>query len=469
METAELYDLVIIGSGPGGYVAAIRAAQLGLKACIIEKDEPGGVCLNIGCIPSKALLHQAEIFNSHKELEAMGVKVDVSTLDYSRVLAKSRQAAETLSKGILYLLKKNRVTLVKGRGEITAPGTVTVDQEQEIKGKNIIIASGSRPRRIPGFDFDLDREIVLSSNEALLLEKLPGEILILGGGAIGCEFAQVMNDFGVKVHLVEMLDHLLPAEDREIVSVLERSFRKRGIKIYTATKALSMTRENGRITVALAKQGKAAEQNIAVQVDKVLVVVGRQPNTESLGLEKLGIELESGFIKVGDYYQTSVPGIFAIGDVVNSPLLAHVASKEGEIVVEYLAGRKPQPAIDPQSIPMAVYTEPQVAAFGLNEEQAAKEGLDFVKASFPFRGVGKAMATGRYEGMVKIISHRESREILGAQIVGPEATELIHELLLARNSELLPADIASMIHGHPTLSEGVMEAARAIEGWAIHI
>lgn len=467
METAELYDLVIIGSGPGGYVAAIRAAQLGLKACVIEKDEPGGVCLNMGCIPSKALLHQAEIFSSHKELEAMGVKVDVSTLDYSRVLAKSRQVAETLSKGILYLLKKNKVTLVKGRAEITAPGVVTVDQEQVIKGKNIIIASGSRPRRISGFDFD--QKTVLSSNEALLLEELPGEILILGGGAIGCEFAQIMNGFGVKVHLVEMLDHLLPAEDREIVSVLERSFRKRGIKIYTATKALSMTKEAGRITVALSKQGKSAEESTDVQVDKVLVVVGRQPNTEALGLEKLGVELEKGFIKVGDFYQTSVPGIFAIGDVVDSPLLAHVASKEGEIVVEYLAGRKPQPSIDPLSIPMAVYTEPQVAGFGLNEEQAAKEGLDFVKAAFPFRGVGKAMATGRYEGMVKIISHRESREILGAQIVGPEATELIHELLLARNSELLPADIASMIHGHPTLSEGVMEAARTVEGWAIHI
>ena len=467
METTEFYDLVIIGSGPGGYVAAIRAAQLGLKACVIEKDEPGGVCLNIGCIPSKALLHQAEIFSSHKELEAMGVRVDVSSLDYSRVLAKSRQVAESLSKGILYLLKKNKVTLVKGLAEITAPGVVTVDQKQVIKGKNIIIASGSRPRRVPGFDFD--QKTVLSSNEALLLEELPGEILILGGGAIGCEFAQILNSFGVKVHLVEMLDHLLPAEDREIVSVLERSFRKRGIKTYTAAKALSMTKEGGRVTVALAKQGKSAEQSTDVQVDKVLVVVGRQPNTEKLGLEKLGVELARGFIKVGDYYQTSVPGIFAIGDVVDSPLLAHVASKEGEIVVEYLAGRKPQPAIDPLSIPMAVYTEPQVAAFGLNEEQAAKEGLDFVKAAFPFRGVGKAMATGRYEGMVKIISHRESGEILGAQIVGPEATELIHELLLARNSELLPADIAAMIHGHPTLSEGVMEAARAAEGWAIHI
>jgi len=467
VETTELYDLVIIGSGPGGYVAAIRAAQLGLKACVIEKDEPGGVCLNIGCIPSKALLHQAEIFSSHKELEAMGVRVDVSSLDYSRVLAKSRQVAESLSKGILYLLKKNKVTLVKGLAEITAPGVVTVDQKQVIKGKNIIIASGSRPRRVPGFDFD--QKTVLSSNEALLLEELPGEILILGGGAIGCEFAQILNSFGVKVHLVEMLDHLLPAEDREIVSVLERSFRKRGIKTYTAAKALSMTKEGGRVTVALAKQGKSAEQSTDVQVDKVLVVVGRQPNTEKLGLEKLGVELARGFIKVGDYYQTSVPGIFAIGDVVDSPLLAHVASKEGEIVVEYLAGRKPQPAIDPLSIPMAVYTEPQVAAFGLNEEQAAKEGLDFVKAAFPFRGVGKAMATGRYEGMVKIISHRESGEILGAQIVGPEATELIHELLLARNSELLPADIAAMIHGHPTLSEGVMEAARAAEGWAIHI
>jgi len=467
VETTEFYDLVIIGSGPGGYVAAIRAAQLGLKACVIEKDEPGGVCLNIGCIPSKALLHQAEIFSSHKELEAMGVRVDVSSLDYSRVLAKSRQVAESLSKGILYLLKKNKVTLVKGLAEITAPGVVTVDQKQVIKGKNIIIASGSRPRRVPGFDFD--QKTVLSSNEALLLEELPGEILILGGGAIGCEFAQILNSFGVKVHLVEMLDHLLPAEDREIVSVLERSFRKRGIKTYTAAKALSMTKEGGRVTVALAKQGKSAEQSTDVQVDKVLVVVGRQPNTEKLGLEKLGVELARGFIKVGDYYQTSVPGIFAIGDVVDSPLLAHVASKEGEIVVEYLAGRKPQPAIDPLSIPMAVYTEPQVAAFGLNEEQAAKEGLDFVKAAFPFRGVGKAMATGRYEGMVKIISHRESGEILGAQIVGPEATELIHELLLARNSELLPADIAAMIHGHPTLSEGVMEAARAAEGWAIHI
>jgi dihydrolipoamide dehydrogenase len=459
-------------------VAAIRAAQLGLKAAVVEKDKPGGVCLNIGCIPSKAIIHQAELVRSTAELGELGVKVDLAGLDYRKVFTASRKAADTLSRGVAFLLKKNHVELLAGEGTISRVHEVEVKpvgsggSPRRLSAANILIATGSRPRPLPGFDFD--EKLVLSSTGALMLEELPKRVCILGGGAIGVEFAHVMNAFGVEVHLVEMLDHLLPLEDQEIADVLTRAFKKRGIKIYTSTKASSYARSGKALKVELEGVGAAASAKDAegpgeLEVDKVLLVVGRIPNSEGIGLEKLGITTDKGFIPVGDYYRTSAEGVFAAGDVIRSPMLAHVASAEAELAVEHMAGQATRTRLDPNAMPGAVYCEPQVASFGLTEAQAAEQKLDFQKATFPYRGAGKSVAIGRTEGMVKLLVERETREILGAHVVGADATELIHELLLAKTAELLPEDIATMIHAHPTLSEAVMEAARAAEGWAIHV
>jgi dihydrolipoamide dehydrogenase len=458
------YDLVILGSGPAGYVGAIRASQLGLKTCVVEKDKLGGVCLNIGCIPSKALIHQAEVYTSIPELEALGLKVDRTGFNYKLAFERSRAVADTMSRGVQFLLKKNKVTVIQGEGTITSPTEITLSDGKKVSGKNILIATGSRPKRIPGFEFD--GATVLSSNEILMLEKLPKRILILGGGAIGCEFAHVLSSFGVQVIVVEMMDHLLPQEDSETTAILERSFKKRGIAVLTKTKALGMKKTPTGAIVSLEEpDGKKRDE----EVDKVLVVVGRDPNTTGIGLESLGIASVRGFIPIHDYYETDVHGVYAAGDVVASPLLAHVASKEAEIAVEHIAGHRTPTRADPDALPGAVFTEPQVASFGINEDRAKKEGLSYSKAVFPYRADGKAVAMGRSEGQVKLLFDPTTHEILGATVVGADATELIHELLLAKSAELLPEDIAAMVHAHPTLSETVMEAARAAEGWAIHI
>jgi len=458
------YDVLIIGSGPGGYVAGIRASQLGLKAAVIERDKVGGVCLNIGCIPSKALIHQAELFRSLPALREMGIAVDTTSLDYKRVFDKSRKAADALSKGVQFLLKKNKVELITGDAALTGKNEATLKDGKKITGKNIIIATGSRPRIIPGFEFD--EKQVLSSTGALMLQKLPKKAIILGAGAIGVEFSHIWNSFGVEVHLVEMLDRILPLEDAEAVQVLARSFQKRGIQMSTGTKAVSMKKGSAGVSVELENTAGA---RTTAEADLILVVVGRTCNTDGIGLEKMGIAADKGYIPVGDYNQSKVPGIYAIGDVVSTPLLAHVAFKEGEMAVEHIAGKSPAPRLDPLSIPGATYCEPQVASFGLPEWKAVEKGIAFAKASFPYRGAGKSVAIEQTEGFVKVIYDPRTKEILGAHVVGAEATELIHELLLARTAELLPEDIAGMIHAHPTLSEAVMESMRAVEGWAIHV
>lgn len=317
---------------------------------------------------------------------------------------------------------------------------------------------------IPGFEFD--EKTVLSSTGAIMLSRLPKKVLILGAGAIGVEFAHVMNAFGVEVHLVEMLDRILPIEDAEAVQVLARAFQKRGVKMYTGTKAVSMQKGSGGASVLL--EDKAGART-TIEADQVLVVVGRTPNTDGIGLDKVGIAAERGFIPVGDFNQTKVPGIYAIGDVVNTPLLAHVAFKEAEIAAEHMAGRSPHPRLDLLSIPSATYCEPQVASFGLPEWKATEQKVAFAKASFPYRGAGKSVAIEQSEGFVKVMYDPKTKEIIGVHVVGADATELIHEMLLGRTAELLPEDIAEMIHAHPTLSEAVMEAMRSVEGWAIHI
>lgn len=463
---ADQFDVVILGAGPGGYVAAIRAAQLNMSVCVIEKDKPGGVCLNWGCIPSKNLLHQAEQFESLKDLEKLGVKADTSGFDYAKVWKNSRGASSRLVKGVQFLLKKNNVEYIEGEGTITGQREISVktsDGERKVTGKNILIATGSRPREIPGFSFD--EELVLSSTGGLNLQEVPKRLVILGAGAIGVEFAHIMSAFGSTVTLVEMMDQVLPNSDPEVAGELAASFKKRGIDIKLKTKAAGIEKKNGAAAVRL--EGPDGAET--VEADKVLLVVGRMPNTDSIGLEKIGITPERGFVPVNDYYETSVPGVYAIGDIVNSPLLAHVASKEGEIAVEHMAGLQTEPSIPAEEIPMCVYTEPQVANFGLTEAAATEKGLKYSVATFPFRGVGKAVAVGKMDGFVKLIYDSEIHEILGAHIVGAEATELIHEILLAKKMELLPENIAEMIHAHPTLSESVMETMKAATTGAIHM
>jgi dihydrolipoamide dehydrogenase len=456
------FDLIIIGAGPGGYVGAIRASQLGLKTAIVEKDKAGGVCLNIGCIPSKSLIHQAEKFNAIKDLEKMGVKVDTTEFDYKQVFKKSRLASKKLSKGVEFLLKKNKVDYFAGEAKFVDAKTLKINDEEEIKAENIIIATGSRPRQIPGFEFD--EEKVLSSTGALMLEKLPKSILILGSGAIGMEFTHVMNAFGVEVHLVEMMDTLLPTEDRDISEELEKAFKKRKVKMYTGTKATGYeeTPEGLKVTLE-AKDGTTSE----VVVEQILVAVGRATNIENIGLETIGVKTERGFIAVGDYYETSVKGVYAVGDVVASPLLAHVASKEAEIAVEHIAGRTVEPKLDDRLIPGAVYCEPEVGSFGLKEKDIDPETM--VVSKFPYKAIGKATAVEQAEGFFKLITDKETGMLLGASIIGAQATELIHELLLAKDMKISMEKVAELIHAHPTLSEGLMEAARMSQGWAIHV
>jgi dihydrolipoamide dehydrogenase len=458
-------DIAIIGAGPGGYVAAIRAAQLGLKVAVVEMDSPGGVCLNWGCIPSKNLIQQAEDYHVLHAMEKLGVKIDRSGLDYGVVHANSRAAANTLAGGVSGLLRKNKVKVIKGRARLAGPGRVSVEGGETLSASNILIATGSRPLEVKGFEFD--EKQVLSSTGILDLKALPKSLVILGGGAIGCEFAFVMNAFGVAVTVVEMTAHLLPTEDFECAAVLAASFEKAGISVHTGTRATSLSRSAKEVSVALT----TPKGEIEVTAEKALVVFGRRPNTEDLGLETVGLTTdERGFIPVGDYNQTSVKGVFAIGDITSTPLLAHVASREGELAVEFIAGHGGNvKQVDPSVVPSAIYCEPQVAGFGLREDEAKSRGIEIRKSVFPYRGIGKAVAVGRHEGLVKLIADPKTGEILGGHVVGLNATEILHEMLLAKTAELLPEDITAMIHAHPTLSEGVMEAALGLTGAPIHM
>lgn len=462
------FDLLIIGAGPGGYVAAIRAAQLGLKTAIVEKSELGGVCLNWGCIPSKNLIHQANTFHSLTEMEAVGVKIERSNLDYTKVYEKSRQVVKTLTGGVAHLLKKNKVEVIKGTAKITGRKEVTVHSEEadefKITAKNLLIATGSRPMQVPGFE--CNEQQVLSSNGILALKQLPQSLVILGAGAIGCEFAYVMNSFGVKVTLIEAAEHILPSEDFETTAVLAKSLKRDGIEVLEQSRALSLEKTDHNVIVTV-DNINGQQQIIA---EKVLVVFGRVPNTEGLGLIEMGVKLdERGYVISGDYGETHSAGIYAIGDITSTPALAHVASKEGELAVEKMAGHhSDEKTVNLELVPSAIYCEPQVAGFGLQEEQAKKAGIKVKKSTFAYTGAGKTIAIGKPEGLVKVLCDAQTNEILGGHIVGHNATELIHELLLAKNAELLPVDIANMIHAHPTISETIMEVMRGIDGEPIH-
>ena len=459
------YDLVVVGAGPGGYVGAIRAAQLGLRTAIVERDRVGGVCLNVGCIPSKSLIHQAGRFGAIAALERMGLRVDRSEFDYGRVLAESRHTAEALHDGVLHLLKKNGVELVRGTAQLTEPHEVSIDGKTTLSASHVLLATGSRPLELPQFPFEQSR--ILSSTDALMLEELPPRVAIVGSGYIGIEFAHIWNSFGVSVHVVELLDRVLPAEDSETADVIRQAFERRGICFSTGTTADASTERGDALVLTLSgKDGATTE----LEVDLALVAVGRRANTDGLGLDTVGIAIDArGFVSVQDYYETDVPSVCAVGDLIGPPQLAHAASREAEIAVAHMAGQPTEARLDPDQVPCAVYCEPQLARFGYTEDRAQAEGVAYRKSVFPFRGVGKAVAGQCTEGFVKVLTAPETDEILGAHVVGSEATELIHELLLAKTAELLPEDIGHMIHAHPTLSEALREAMEAVSGRAIHI
>lgn len=459
------YDVAIIGGGPGGYVAAIRAAQLGKKPVVIEKDRPGGVCLNWGCIPTKSLLKNAELIFTLQHAEEFGISCDNLTFDIGKAVDRSRKAADTLAGGVEYLLKKNNVQIVKGHGRLKSASIVEVTdgegQTSEIHAESVVVSTGSRTKAIPVIPVDGSR--IIDSTDAMQLREIPTSMTIIGGGAIGVEFAYFFAAYGTKVTIVEMLPHLLPLEDEEISEQLEKSFAKLGISIMTGARVEKAEAGSGGTTVAISRDNKTE----TIYSDITLMAVGRDPNSEDLGLEELGVETERGFIKVNDGYETNVPGVYAIGDVIGAPLLAHVASAEGVNLMERLAGHETNP-IDYGNIPSCTYCQPQVASVGLTEKAAAEQG-EIKVFKMPYRSSGKAVAVGHVDGMVKLIADAKYGEILGAHIIGYDATELIAELCTARTLETTAAEIRQTIHAHPTLSELVMEAAAGIDGEAIHI
>jgi len=463
---AEKYDLVVIGSGPGGYVGAIRAAQLGMKVAIVERDRLGGVCLNWGCIPTKALLRNAEIIALLRRGEEFGFSFDNLRLDFSVAVKRSEQAARKLSKGVEYLMKKNKVTVVPGEGRLAGNGQVRVAKDgkvTELEAARILLATGSRPREIPGVPIDGKR--VITSTEALSLPQVPRSLLIIGAGAVGVEFADVYHAYGAEVILIEMLPRLLSVEDAEISHFLEKIFAKRGITIRTGTKVEGVTVKREQVFLRLSNEGKTEEIN----GDVALVAIGRIPNIEALGIEGLGVRVGRGsFIEVGERFETSVPGIYAIGDVIGGPLLAHKAMAEAVVAVEAMAGQSGR-RIDPSKIPNCTYCSPQVASVGLTEEQAKEKGRQIKVGRFSFQASGKAVALGDTEGFVKVVADAEYGEILGLHIIGPEATEMIAEATMARTLEAGLDEVHHSIHAHPTLSETVAEACLAALGRPIHM
>ena len=460
------FDITIIGGGPGGYVAAIRASQLGLKTAIIEKSQLGGVCLNWGCIPTKALLKNAEMYNHFKHAEEFGISYNNLKFDFKKIIGRSRKVALLNSKGVEYLMKKNKIEHISGFGKLKSKGLIEVSKdgkvEEEIKSKHTIIATGARSRTIPGIT--VDGEKVITSSEAMTLQSVPKSMIIIGAGAIGIEFAYFYNAFGTKVTIVEMMPNILPVEDKEISKLLESNFKKNGMEIFTETKVESVT--VGKKDVEVVVSNKDGKKSLKTEI--ALNAIGVQGNVENIGLETLGIKTEKGWITVDDFGKTNVDGIYAIGDVAGPPWLAHVASKEGIVCVEKIAGKNPQP-IDWDNIPGCTYCQPQVASVGLTEEKAIAAGYQIKVGRFPFSASGKARAIGETDGLVKLIFDAKYGELLGAHILGSEATEMLAELNVAKSLEATGESIFGTIHAHPTLSEAIMEAAENAYGHSIHI
>ena len=466
MNNAQRYDVVVIGGGPGGYVAAIRAAQLGNSVAILEKDALGGVCLNWGCIPTKSLLYDSEVFHLVKNADKYGIEISGYKFDIKASMERSRKVAKRLSKGVEYLMKKNRIRYIRGSGFLKSPHEVQVTDVKGnpsvIESKFIVLATGARNRDIPGLEVDGKR--VISSKEALSLEKVPERMIMIGAGAIGVEFACLFNEYGTEVHLIEMLPQILPQEDEEVSAMLAKLFEQRGITIRTSTfvEKIESLKTKVKVHVSSGDESEVLEGDIA------LVAIGVQGNVEDLGLEETGIEVEKGWIKVNDYYETSIQGIYAIGDVIGPPWLAHVASAEGRVAAEHFSGKNPQP-VNYNNIPSCIYSRPPVASIGKTEKGALKAGYNIKVGRFPMRASGKAMVQDESDGMVKVVFDAKYGALLGCHIIGSEATELIAEIGVAQTLETTYEEILQTVHAHPTISETIMEAVAEAYGEAIHI
>ncbi len=470
------YDVVVLGSGPGGYVAAIRAAQLGLKTAIIERENLGGVCLNWGCIPTKALIHNAEVLETLHSAGDFGFTFNNLQVDFSKAVQRSRSIVQRQTKGVGFLMRKNKIDVIEGQGAFVDPHTLRVTPgpikpdapERTISAAHIIVATGARAASLPGVAIDGQR--VLQYRDAVVLEDLPDSVIVIGSGAIGMEFSYVWRAYGVDVTIVEMLDRLLPLEDADVSEEVAKAFRRMGVKALTGTRTEAVTVEDDGVVVTVRNLETDATETL--RADKALMAIGVRPNTEEIGLDAAGVQVDGrGFVVIDEVMRTSAPHIFAIGDCTGKLALAHVASAQGIVAAETIAGAEtmPFPAERYTFMPRCTYCQPQVASLGLTEAQAREAGHDVRVGKFPFMPNGKAQALGVRGGFVKIIADARYGEILGAHIVGPDATELLPELSLAQMMEITPAEIARNVHAHPTLSEVIMEAAHDVEGHAIHM
>jgi dihydrolipoamide dehydrogenase len=460
------FDLIVIGGGPGGYVAAIRAAQLGMSVGVIEQDKLGGLCLNWGCIPSKALLRSAEVYHLMHRAKEFGLRAEQIGFEWREIIQRSRKIAEQINKGVHFLFKKNKIEHIDGHGRLRQDKTVAVAKAGkavgEYRAKHVVIATGGSHRSIPGVE--IDHKKIITSTEAMILEAIPKSMVIIGGGPIGVEFAYFYNAFGCKVTILEMMPQILPFEDEEVVKSLTASFKKSGIAIETEAKVEAVKNSAKGVNVTVAT--KSGKKDFPGEV--ALMAVGFSGNTENLGLEEPGVTVEKTFIKYDASYRTNVPGIYAVGDVIGAPLLAHVASAEGICCVENIAGKNPPP-VRYDAIPGCTYCQPQVASVGLTEAKAKEQGYDVAVGRFPFRPLGKSIAVGETEGFVKLVFDKKYGELLGAHILGSEATDLIAELVLAKTAEATAHELIKTVHAHPTFTEAVMEAAANAFGEAIHI
>lgn len=461
------YDLIVIGSGPGGYVAAIRGAQLGMSVAVVERAELGGVCLNWGCIPTKSLLKSAQVVEYAQHAEAYGVKIEKAEPDFDAMIARSRGVADKMSKGIQYLFKKNNITVISGTGKLLPGKKVEVSTETgetaTYEAQHIVLATGARSRQLPAIPQDGKR--IIGYRQALTLGHKPASLLVVGSGAIGSELAYFYNAIGTKVTLVEFMPTILPLEDEEISKQVGRSFKKAGIEVLVKSTVESIDTAGELLKINIRNKKGELE---TYEAEMVLSAVGISPNVENIGLEETGVELEKGRIKVDDYYRTNIEGIYAIGDIVHGPALAHVASAEAICCVEHIAGLNPEP-IDYTNIPGCTYTTPEVASVGLSEAKAIESGREIKIGKFPFTASGKASAAGANEGFVKLIFDAQDNTLLGAHLVGTNVTEMIAELVLARKKGVTGHDLITTVHPHPTMSEAVMEAAAQAYGEAIHL
>ncbi|PJH93831.1 dihydrolipoyl dehydrogenase [Bacillus sp. SN1] len=469
------YDIVILGGGTGGYVAAIRAAQLGLKTAVVEKEKLGGTCLHKGCIPSKALLRSAEVYRTAREADQFGVETEGVSLNFEKVQQRKQAVVDKLAAGVNHLMKKGKIDVYNGYGRILGPsifspmpGTISVErgngeENDMLIPKQVIIATGSRPRMLPGLE--ADGKYVLTSDEALQLEELPKSIIIVGGGVIGIEWASMLHDFGVKVTVIEYADRILPTEDQDISKEMESLLKKKGIQFVTGTKVLpdTMAKTSDDISIQAEKDG----ETVTYSAEKMLVSIGRQANIEGIGIENTDIVTENGVISVNENCQTKESHIYAIGDVIGGLQLAHVASHEGIIAVEHFAGLNPHP-LDPTLVPKCIYSSPEAASVGLTEEEAKENGHNVKIGKFPFMAIGKALVYGESDGFVKIVADRDTDDILGVHMIGPHVTDMISEAGLAKVLDATPWEVGQTIHPHPTLSEAIGEAALAADGKAIH-